>query len=159
MAPVWLSRLRPASSRALAVGGDGVVDRMPVTGELSGDFLHRPAPTHLDRRPLGRPGLEQAVLGGDAVVGEREGLGPACPRAPHAVLFPGQGHGHAVDRRVDVAHHRSVFNLRPLATTGAGHRPHHLLDEQLDIGAAALVVQDADVFQAYQSGHYLIRVA
>ena len=36
MAVVWFSRLRSAVEQGLAIGGHGVVDRVPVTGELGG---------------------------------------------------------------------------------------------------------------------------
>jgi len=60
--------LAVGGEQRLAVGEHRVVDRVPVTVELAGHLRDGPAPADLDRRPLGRPGGEQAVLGRDAVV-------------------------------------------------------------------------------------------
>ena len=122
---------------------------MPVTTELARHFEHGAPRAHLGRRPLGRPGGEQAALGRDAVVAEGPGPGPAPSCALHTVLLPGQAHRGAVDGQVHVAHDWAVFDQGALTTARAEKRSHHLLDQELDVGASALVVQDTDVFEPY----------
>jgi hypothetical protein len=97
-----------------AIGGDGVVHRVPVTGELARHLLHRPSPADLDRRPLGGARREQAVLGGDAVVLEDEGADrTGHSAAAHPVFLPRQAHRGAIDREVDIGDDGPLFDLGP----------------------------------------------
>ena len=135
----------------LAIGGDGVVHGVPVARELAGHLQHRPPRAHLDRRPLGRPGREQAVLGGDAVVLEDEGL-PRTPRrqTAHPVLLPRQPHRDPVDREIGIRGHRALFHLGPAAAAGTADVADHLLDHELDLRAVAGELEDPNVLQAHQ---------
>jgi len=76
-----------------AIGGDGIVDRVPVTGQFCGHLRDRPAPADLDRGPLGRPGRVHAAATGDAVVRQRVGrLRAADVRTDEPVLLPEHRH-------------------------------------------------------------------
>ena len=98
--------------QGFAIGGHRVIDGVPVTGQLGRHLRDRPSAADLDRRPLGRPGREQAVLGCDAVVLEHPGLlRTGRLHAAHAVLLPGQRHRCPVDGEVDVVDHRAFFDL------------------------------------------------
>ena len=142
-----------------AIGGDRVVDGVPVTGELSGDLFHRPTRTHLDRRPLRRPGREQAVLGGDAVVGEHPALSRAARvHTAHPVLSPAEAHRLAIDRQVDVGDKRSLLDQCRAATARTSLVGDHLLDDELNVRTSTFVVKDADVLQAHQGLEDLTRV-
>jgi hypothetical protein len=142
-----------------AIGGHGVVDRVPVTGELARDLFDRASGAHLDRRPLGRSRGEQAVLGRDAVVPERERLLRALRvHTAQAVLAPGEAHRDAEHRQIDVAHHRALFDLGRPATAWTSQSTDHLLDHQLHVLATALVVQDRDILQTDEGLDDLTRV-
>jgi hypothetical protein len=83
--------------QGLAIGDHGVVDRVPVTGQLGGHLRDGPAPADLAGRPLGS-GRQQTVLGGDAMVLEHPAaLGARGVHAVHPVLLPGQRDRGAVD--------------------------------------------------------------
>jgi len=99
------------------------------------------------------------VLGGYAVVFDHPGLlGTRRVHTAHAVLLPGQRHGHAVDGKVDVVHDGAFFDQGSSSARRTASVAQNLLDHQLDVGSAALVGQDRDVFQAHQRLEDLTRV-
>ena len=61
--------------------------------------------------------------------------------------------------KVHVAHHRALLYLGATSTARAVHVIDGLLDHQLDVGAAPLVVQDAHVLQPHQSLKDLVSLA
>jgi hypothetical protein len=160
MAKAGLQPFTVSVQERLAIGADSVVHGVPITRELVGHLFERPASAHLHGRPLGGPGGEEAVLGGDAVVAKCPGvLRTVVVGAAQAVLLPRERHWRPIDGKVHVAHDRPVFYLRPAPTARAAQLPRHLLDHELDVGAVALVVHDTDVFQSYQCPEDLTRVA
>jgi hypothetical protein len=104
---------------------------MPVATEFSGHLFHRATRPHLDGCPLGGSRREQAVLGGDAVVGEHPALGgTVLIDAAHAVFLPDEPHGRGVDGEVNVGDDRALFDLGWMAAAGTSDVAHHLLDAQ-----------------------------
>ena len=94
-----------------AVGGDGVVHGVPVTAQLAGHLFDGPSVADLARRPLGRPGGEQAVLGRDAGdhAAPRSSSGAVIIDTLHAVFLPGEARiREAVDRQVHVGDERDA---------------------------------------------------
>ncbi len=145
--------------QGLAVGDHGVVDRVPVTGQLVGHLEDRSAPSDLARRPLGSPRREQAVLGRDPMVLEHPGpLGTRPVHTAHPVLLPRQRHRRAIDGQVDVVDHRALFDPSPGAARRTSNDVEHLFDHELDVGTSAVVREDADVFEAHQGTDDLARV-
>jgi len=55
-------------------------------------------------------------------------------------------------------HHRALFDLGRFLVRRTTQVAGHLLDHQLDVGTAALVGQDDDVFETHQGGEDLTRV-
>ena len=95
----------------VSIGGHGIVDRVPVTGEFGRHLFDRASVADLARGPLRGPGRQQAVLGRDAVVREHPaGLGARSIGATHSVLFPAQAHRRPIDGQVDIAHHGTVLD-------------------------------------------------
>ena len=132
---------------------------MPVARELTCDLFHRPARADLQRRPFRRTRGEQAVLGGDAVVGKYEALLRAGGfETAHPVLAPSKAHWPAIDRKVDVGDERALFHLRRTATGRTSHVAHYLLDHELDVSCTASIVKDANVLQTHQGLEDLTRV-
>jgi hypothetical protein len=74
------------------------------------------------------------------------------------VLLPGQAHGAAIDRKVDVAHHRALFDLGPPRAARAADLVELLLDHQFDVGTDPLIEQDSDVYEAHQGGEDFTRI-
>jgi hypothetical protein len=143
-----------------AIGGHGVIDGVPVTVELVRHLFDRPAGAHLHRCPLRGPGREQALLGGDAVVGEHPALFRAAVLdTDHPVLLPAKPHRRAIDGQVDVADDRALFDLGEATAARTSHLIGDLLDHQLDVRAATSIVKDADVFQADERLEDLTRVS
>ena len=85
-------------------------------------------------------------------------MGQSAFATAHPVLLPGQAHRRAVDGEVDVAHERALFHLGPTAAARTSDVVDDLLDHELHVRPAALVVQDADVFQAHEGLEDLARV-
>ena len=142
-----------------AIGGHRVVDGVPIAIELGGNLGHGPPGADLHRRPLGRPGGQQALLGRDAVIGQDPRLHLAVGiRALHPVLLPPQPHGRAVDRKVDVVHHRALLHVSPAAAGRASNVLDDLLDHQLHVRPGTLVVQHPDVLQRHEGGEDVVRV-
>jgi len=54
-------------------------------------------------------------------------------------------------------HHRALFDLGRFLVRRTTQVAGHLLDHQLDVGTAALVGQDDDVFETHQGGEDLTR--
>jgi len=151
----------PAIGRqeGLSVGGHGIVDRVPVTGELASHLRDGATDAHLDRRPLRGPGGEQTVLGRDVVVGcDPALLRTARVGTAHPVLLPAQAHRGAKDGQIDVADDRAFFHLSRSAAARAPELVQPLLDHELDLGAGSAVVEDSDVLQPHQSLEDLTRV-
>ena len=146
--------------QGLSIGGDGVVHGVPVTGQFRRHLRDRPPPSHLDRGPLGRPGREQAVLRGNAVVVEHPA--PLCTagvHTAHGVLLPRQRHGCAIDRQLDVVDDRALFDPGSLPTRRTSNLLDDLLDHELDLAAIADVGEDPDVFETHQGPDDLDRVS
>lgn len=74
------------------------------------------------------------------------------------MLLPREVQGLPVDREVHIAHHRPLFHPCVLPAARTSHFAQHLFDHEIDVAAAALVVQDADVFQADKRPEDLSRV-
>ena len=55
-------------------------------------------------------------------------------------------------------HHRAFFDLGGPPQIGQRTYAGHLLDHELDVGAAALIREDAHVFETHQGGEDLTRV-
>ena len=80
--------------------------------EFTGNVGDRATGSDLHRGPFGAAGRQQAVLGGDAMIG----TGPAGPRTvglptDQPVFAPRQAHRLAVHGQVDVAHGRAFLDL------------------------------------------------
>lgn len=126
---------------------------MPVTGQLASHFRHGPTGADLDRCPLRGSGREQAVLRRDAVVLQHEGASRTGGLdTDHAVLLPRQAHRIPIDRQIDVAHHRTLFDLGGTSTIRTSGINNDLFDDELDIAPASHVGKDADVLQTYKRG-------
>ena len=127
--------------------------------ELIRHFFHRATGPDLDRRPLGRPRGEQAVLGGDPVVAEHPALaGALLVHARHAVLLPEELHRRAVDGEVDVGDDRALFHSGAVATARTSNVLHHPLDMELHVARATLVGEDPHVLQPDEGLHDFGRV-
>ena len=75
------------------------------------------------------------------------------------MLLPRKSHWCAIDRKVDVANNGTFFHLCSTSTARTANVIHNEFDHQLDVLPAALVVQNPDVFQAYQSFQNLSSVS
>lgn len=91
-------------------------------------------------------GALDSLLGRDAVICKDPApLRTAGVRASHPVLLPGETHRGAVEGKVHVVHDGAFFDLGAGLTVRAAHYAWDLLDHQLDVRSAPLVVKDADV--------------
>ncbi len=161
MAVVLFKPLAIGLEQGLAIGGHGVVDRVPVTGQFGRHLFDRAPVADLAVAHLAALVVSRQFLA--AMRWSREhpaALGAALVRAAHPVLLPAQAH-RATRRRAGRCSGTTGRSLTwaGLRTGRAAHRsPDHLLDGQLDVGATSLVVQDHDVFEADEGIEDLARV-
>ena len=141
------------------VGEDGVIDGVPLTGELRGDLLDRATGSHLLGRPFGRPGREQALLGGDSVILQHPARHrTGALRAAHPVLSPGEFHWFGENRQIDVGDDRAILHPRDAPARRAADLGEDLFNDEREVGTAALVGENANVLQSHQGLDDLTRV-
>ena len=151
MAQVLFKRLRSAARRALAVGGHGVVDRVPVTGQFGCHLFDRASVADLALSPTWPPGSSAGTSW------------PQCGgRLSFRFFFEQRSftqrircffHASAsapVDGQIHVMDHRTVPDRGSTPARCSTPDPYHLFDHQLDVATAPFVVQDPHVFQTHQ---------
>ena len=114
-----------------------------------------------------RPGLRSAVapttapaaLSSAAALVACSGAQTGRVHTAHPVLLPGQRHGRAIDREVDVVDDRALLYSGLLSAGRTSDLLEHLLDHKLDAWSPSRIGEDADVFEAHQGPDDLARVS